>query len=159
MQQLSLIIIANKRCRLLAIYFQAHLNRIAAVIAPLHERFSTSITDPIHLGRRKVYMERVRQVASTGIDGIYVDIPYWMTHFDGWEQSWSSFDDYTLAAFKAKTGLNAKRDIRIGDFNDPNFIQWVDFRIAALTDFMKEIDSNVKAVNSQCMTIADLPWN
>jgi hypothetical protein len=26
-------------------------------------------------------MERVRQIAATGIDGIYVDIPYWMTHF------------------------------------------------------------------------------
>ncbi len=42
---------------------------------------------------RKQYMQRVRQIAATGIDGIYVDIPYWMTHFDGWEQSWASFDD------------------------------------------------------------------
>ena len=32
---------------------------------------------------RKTYMQRVRQIAATGIDGIYVDIPYWMTHFDG----------------------------------------------------------------------------
>ena len=45
-------------------------------------------------------MERVRQIAATGIDGIYVDIPYWMTHFEGWEQTWASFDDYTVAAFK-----------------------------------------------------------
>src|SRR5580765_5742542 len=44
---------------------------------------------------RKIYMERVRQIAGTGIDGIYIDIPYWMTHFDGWEDSWASFDDYT----------------------------------------------------------------
>jgi hypothetical protein len=48
---------------------------------------------------RKTYMERVRQIAATGIDGIYVDIPYWMTHFDGWEDSWASFDEYTVAAF------------------------------------------------------------
>ena len=32
-----------------------------------------------------MYMQRVRQIAATGIDGIYVDIPYWMTHFTGWE--------------------------------------------------------------------------
>jgi hypothetical protein len=111
---------------------------------------------PYALEWRKVYMERVRQIASTGIDGVYVDIPYWMTHFDGWEESWASFDDYTVAAFKAKTGLNAKRDVHIGDFNDPGFIQWVDFRIATLTDFMKEIDSNVKAANPRCMTIAEI---
>ena len=60
---------------------------------------------------RKQYMERVRQIAATGIDGIYVDIPYWMTHFDGWEDSWASFDDYTVEAFRRKTGLDAKRDV------------------------------------------------
>ena len=37
---------------------------------------------------RNLYMQRVRQIAATGIDGIYVDIPYWMTHFDGWEDTW-----------------------------------------------------------------------
>jgi hypothetical protein len=56
-QQLSLIIIADKRGCLLVIHFQAHLNRIAAIIAPLHERFSASIAYLIHLGWRKVYME------------------------------------------------------------------------------------------------------
>ena len=92
-------------------------------------------------------MERVRQIAATGIDGVYVDIPYWMTHFEGWEDSWASFDDYTVAAFKAKTGLNAKTDLKLGDFRDANFRKWIDFRIDALTDFMRDIDVNAKAVN------------
>jgi hypothetical protein len=68
---------------------------------------------------RKIYMERVRQIAETGIDGIYVDIPYWMTHFEGWEDSWASFDDYTVAAFKKQTGLDAKKDLKPGSFEDP----------------------------------------
>jgi hypothetical protein len=105
---------------------------------------------------RKAYMERVRQIAGTGIDGIYVDIPYWMTHFEGWENSWASFDDYTVAAFNKETGLNARTDIKLGDYNDPGFIQWIDFRIATLTDFMREINQNVKAVNPRCMTIAEI---
>ena len=105
---------------------------------------------------RKIYMERVRQIAGTGIDGVYVDIPYWMTHFDGWEDSWVSFDDYTVAAFKAKTSLNAKTDLKPGDFRDANFRKWVDFRIDAITDFMREIDSNVKSVNPKCKTIAEI---
>ena len=105
---------------------------------------------------RKIYMERVRQIAGTGIDGVYVDIPYWMTHFNGWEDTWASFDDYTVAAFKAKTGLNAKTDLKLGDFRDANFRKWIDFRIDALTDFMREIDANVKAVNPKCKTIAEI---
>ncbi len=105
---------------------------------------------------RKIYMERVRQIAGTGIDGIYVDIPYWMTHFTGWENTWASFDDATVAAFKAETGLNAKSDLKLGDFRDANFRKWIDFRIQALTDFMREINANVKALNPKCKTIAEI---
>ena len=72
---------------------------------------------------RKIYMERVRQIAGTGIDGIYVDIPYWMTHFDGWEDTWASFDDYTVAEFKKQTGLDARKDLKLGDFTDAELPQ------------------------------------
>jgi hypothetical protein len=105
---------------------------------------------------RKVYMQRVRQIAATGIDGIYVDIPYWMTHFDGWEDTWASFDDYTVAAFKKETGLDAKKDLKLGDFSDPNFRKWVDFRIRTFTEFMHDIDQNAKSVNPQIKTIPEI---
>jgi hypothetical protein len=105
---------------------------------------------------RKTYMEQVRQIAATGIDGVYVDIPYWMTHFNGWEDSWVSFDNYTVAAFKEKTGLNGRTDLKLGDFRDANFRKWVEFRIGALTGFMRDIDANVKAVNPRCKTIAEI---
>ena len=104
---------------------------------------------------RKLYMERVRQIAATGIDGVYVDVPYWMTHFDGWEDSWTSFDDYTVAAFKQQTSLDAKRDFKLGDFYDANFRRWVDFRIQTVTDFMHEIDHTAKAVNPKIKTIPE----
>jgi len=105
---------------------------------------------------RKIYMERVRQIAATGIDGIYIDIPYWMTHFDGWEDSWASFDDYTVAAFKKQTGLDARHALKIGDFSDPNFRKWVDFRIETITDFLSEIDKSAKSVNPNIKTIPEI---
>jgi hypothetical protein len=105
---------------------------------------------------RKTYMERVKQIAGTGIDGIYVDIPYWMTHFDGWEDTWASFDDYTVAAFRKETGLDAKKDLKLGDFSDPNFRKWVDFRIRTFTDFMAEIDRSAKSVNPVIKTIPEI---
>lgn len=104
---------------------------------------------------RARYMSLVRQVAATGIDGVYVDIPYWMTHFEGWEKSWASFDDYTLAAFKHETGLDA-RGLHLNDIADPGFRRWIDFRIRTITDFMREIDRNVKAANPHCLTIAEI---
>ena len=98
---------------------------------------------------RNLYMQRVRQIAATGIDGIYVDIPYWMTHFDGWEDTWASFDDATVAAFREKTGLDAKKDLKLGDFQNPNFRKWIDFRIETMTDFVQEIRQNAHSVNPQ----------
>lgn len=105
---------------------------------------------------RKIYMEHVRQIAATGIDGIYIDIPYWMTHFEGWEDTWASFDDYTVAAFKKQTGLDAKHDIKLGDFSDPGFQKWVDFRIQTFTDFLHEIDQNAKSINPKIKTIPEI---
>jgi len=105
---------------------------------------------------RKTYMERVRQIAGTGIDGIYIDIPYWMTHFDGWEDTWASFDDYTVAAFKQKTGLDAKHALKLGDFSDPAFRKWIEFRIQTFTDFLSEIDRNAKSVNPKIKTIPEI---
>jgi hypothetical protein len=105
---------------------------------------------------RKIYMERVRQIAATGIDGIYVDIPYWMTHFEGWEDTWASFDDYTVAAFKKQTGLDAKKDLKLGSFSDPNFRRWIEFRIQTFTDFMAEIDRTAKSVNPEIKTIPEI---
>lgn len=105
---------------------------------------------------RKIYMEHVRQIAATGIDGIYVDIPYWMTHFEGWEDTWASFDDYTVETFHQQTGLNAKTDLKLGDFSDPNFRKWVDFRIQTFTDFMQEIAKNAKSVNPQIKIIPEI---
>src|SRR5579884_560431 len=105
---------------------------------------------------RKIYMERIRQIAGTGIDGIYVDIPYWMTHFEGWENTWASFDDYTVEAFRKQTGLNAKKDLKLGDFSDPNFRKWVDFRIQTFTDFMHEIAQNAKSVRPDIQIIPEI---
>lgn len=105
---------------------------------------------------RRIYMERIRQIAATGIDGIYVDIPYWMTHFEGWENTWASFDDYTVEAFRKATGLNAKKDLKLGDFSDPNFRKWVDFRMQTFTDFLYEIGKNAKAVNPKIQIIPEI---
>jgi hypothetical protein len=105
---------------------------------------------------RKIYMERVRQIAATGIDGIYIDIPYWMTHFEGWENTWASFDQYTVAEFKKQTGLDARHDVKIGDFSDTAFQKWVEFRIQTFTDFLHDIDTNAKSVNPDIKTIPEI---
>src|SRR5208337_2588049 len=76
--------------------------------------------------------------------------------FKGWTTTWASFDKYTVAEFKSRTGLNAMTDLKLGDFSDANFRRWVDFRIASITEFMKEVRDNMKAVNPHSVTIAEI---
>jgi hypothetical protein len=111
---------------------------------------------PYALDWRKLYMRRIRQIAATGIDGIYVDIPYWMTHFTGWEDSWASFDDNTVRAFREQTGLDAKKDVKIGDFSDPGFRKWIEFRIHSITNFLAEMRKNARAVNPSIALIPEI---
>lgn len=105
---------------------------------------------------RKIYMERIRQMTATGIDGIYIDIPYWMGHFKGWQNNWASFDKYTVAAFKKKTGIDALKQVKIGDWNDHGFIAWVNFRKHAIEDFVAEVKENMKTVNPACKLILEI---
>lgn len=111
---------------------------------------------PYAMKWRRMYMKRIRQIAATGIDGIYIDVPYWMTHFKGWDRTWASFDDYTIAAFLHQTGIDARKDLKLGDFSDENFRRWVEFRMETMTDFLSEIDHTAKAVNPQIVTIPEI---
>jgi hypothetical protein len=105
---------------------------------------------------RKMYMQRVRQIAATGIDGIYVDIPYWMTHFTGWEDSWASFDDATVEAFRKETGLDARKDIKLGNPDDPGFRKWVEFRVKTIDDFLRDIRKNAIAASPNISIIPEI---
>ena len=111
---------------------------------------------PYAIEWRIKYMQRVRQIAATGIDGIYVDIPYWMTHFEGWEDSWASFDNYTIDAFRKRTGLDARKDVKIGNFSDVGFRAWLDFRKETLTDFVREIRENARDVKPDIVVIPEI---
>jgi hypothetical protein len=61
-----------------------------------------------------------------------------------------------VAAFRKETGLDAKKDFKLGDFSDLNFRKWVQFRIQTFTDFMHEIDQNAKSVNPEIKTIPEI---
>lgn len=113
---------------------------------------------PYAPGWRRIYMERVRQIAATGIDGIYVDIPYWKTDYTGWENSWASFDKYTVAAFRKQTGLNAmdEKVVRLGDFNDPGFRKWINFRIQSITNFLADVRKTAASVNPKIAVIPEI---
>ncbi len=104
---------------------------------------------------RRMYMNFVRNITSAGVDAIYIDIPYWMTHFEGWEDSWASFDNYTTAEFTRRTGLAPPTDFSME--NDA-FLQWIRFRKDVITEFVRDVKANITAINPNVkLIIEDYP--
>ena len=131
-----------------------HVRRRRRFLGPGGRR--RRLDQPLCREWRKIYMERVRQIAATGIDGIYVDIPYWMTHFEGWEDSWASFDDYTVAAFKSRPAWTHAKISSWATSPMPTSASGSISASRPFTDFMQEIDRNTKSVNPKCMSIAEI---
>ena len=46
--------------------------------------------------------------------------------------------------------------MKLGDFQDANFRKWIDFRIETMTDFVREIRENARAVNPDIMLIPEI---
>ncbi len=105
---------------------------------------------------KSTWNEFIRLLARVSTVFMWTFLIGWMTQFEGWGDTRASFDDYTVAAFQQKIRLNVKTDLKLCNFNDPNFCQWIDFRIETSTNFIKEIDENVKSVNPSCMTIVEI---
>jgi hypothetical protein len=61
-----------------------------------------------------------------------------------------------VAEFKRQSGLDAKHDLKLGDFFDPAFRKWVQFRIQTFTDFLSEISSTAKSVNPEIKIIPEI---
>ncbi|HEB85244.1 MAG TPA: hypothetical protein ENI92_09630, partial [Bacteroidetes bacterium] len=101
------------------------------------------------------YLEIVGRLAASGVDGVYMDIPYWMTHFEGWGDTWASFDDATVAEFRRRTGLDPF-EAKLGDFSDSTFRAWVRFRMDAIDEFVMKVRDRVKETNPDVAFIVEL---
>lgn len=101
------------------------------------------------------YLEIVGRLAASGVDGVYMDIPYWMTHFEGWGDTWASFDDATVAEFRRRTGLDPF-EAKLGDFSDSTFRAWVRFRMDAIDEFVTRVRDRVKETNPEVAFIVEL---
>ena len=58
--------------------------------------------------------------------------------------------------FQRQTGLDARKDVKIGDYSDAGFRKWIEFRIQTITDFVAEMRSNAIAVNPSIAIIPEV---
>jgi hypothetical protein len=94
---------------------------------------------------RSFAVARVREVARTGVDGLWVDTVYLEWGIGDHENLWPSSDAASSASFRAATGLTAPT---AENWNNPTWRRWVVWRHSQLSDFLLALKSAARSENS-----------
>lgn len=100
--------------------------------------------DP-HTAYRDFYLDRVRKIAASGIDGLWLDVPL----YNDIVGRWASHSEASRAAFKADTGFSAPVPDYEGQM-DPdadNFRVWLAWRHWVIADFLRDVQEAARGEN------------
>ena len=75
----------------------------------------------IHSGYVDVFLDRIKRIAATGLDGIWLDVPL----FSELGAAWPDAGPAAAAKFLADTGLQVPRAV---DWDDPVWRRWIAWR-------------------------------
>jgi hypothetical protein len=104
---------------------------------------------------RQLSLARVREMASTGIDGLWVDTVYLQHSIGNHEDLWPSTDPCSAAAFQSTTGLSVPA---AEDWDDPVWRRWVVWRHEQMTDYLLAVKQAARDVNPNLVFFEE-NWN
>jgi hypothetical protein len=93
---------------------------------------------------RQLSLARVREMAGTDIDGLWVDTVYLQHSIGDHEDLWPSTDPCSAAAFQSTTGLSVPA---AEDWDDPTWRRWVVWRHEQMTDYLLAVKQAAREVN------------
>jgi hypothetical protein len=86
----------------------------------------------LHSGYADAFMERVKRIAATGIDGIWLDVPI----YNDIAVAWADSHPAAAAKFQADSGSPIPKAV---DWNDPVWRRWVAWRHQEITNFVLRV--------------------
>ncbi|MCI5195498.1 MAG: PKD domain-containing protein [Candidatus Electrothrix sp. AW5] len=104
---------------------------------------------PSSLGYRSYFLDRIRKIAATGIDGIWVDVPIYA---DFGPTKWSDFNPDAVAKFEQETGYTMPT---AENWNDSNWRRWISWRHEEIALFLKDVTATAKSVNAELPIFAE----
>jgi hypothetical protein len=99
---------------------------------------------------RALVLEQARRIAATGIDGVWLDVPFLRFNFgEDWQEQWPTFDPWAVAQFEAETGYIVPQppDLFWPDWDDPAWRAFVRWRYILISEFLADYQAALKAVN------------
>jgi hypothetical protein len=98
---------------------------------------------------RQVYLDRVRRIAATGVDGLWLDVPLFNDIVGRWachhERDRQKFEQDTERPYPRPI-CRAEGEPPVLDPTDPSFRVWVQWRHHEIDAFLKEVHAAARSV-------------
>lgn len=137
-------------------WLQIGLNGLPAVfygalafwLTPSSEDARLCPNDPEY---RKIWYRNFVELAKTGIDGVWWDVPFFINDFgDHWEDQWPCHCDDCQRSFNAFSGHFIPDTI---NWKDPLWRKFIDWRFLSIASFIKNCKNEAKKINPGFMLI------
>ncbi|EDM68710.1 putative surface layer protein [Moritella sp. PE36] len=100
-------------------------------------------------GYRNYFLDRVRKIVATGIDGLWVDVPIYA---DFGPTKWSGFNTHAVAKFLADTGFTAPA---VENWDDPVWRRWITWRHEELARFLSDVTTAARSQDPEFPIFAE----
>ncbi len=104
---------------------------------------------PSSQGYRNFFMERVRKIVTTGIDGLWVDVPIYA---DFGPTKWSDFNPEAIAKFEEDSGYTIPT---VEDWDDPAWRRWIAWRHEEIALFLSDITVLARSIDAEFPIFAE----
>ncbi len=102
----------------------------------------------IHSPYADVFTDRIKQIAATGVDGIWLDVPL----FSELGAAWPDAGPGAAAKFQADTGLQVPRRV---DWDDPTWRRWIAWRYQEISSFLLRVRDAARSVSNDVSIIVE----
>jgi hypothetical protein len=125
-------------------YGVEHGERIAHWVEPDSESAWMSLHSPF----ADLFIARVRKIAATGVDGIWLDVPI----YNNIGARWADAGPAAAAKFRADTGLDVpKRE----SWGDPVWRRWIAWRYQEISNFIVRARDAARSVTTDIPVIVE----
>lgn len=101
---------------------------------------------------KQVVISHFYELAQTGIDGIWVDIPKFQCDFGDWESNWACHCEDCQKKFEEDTGFTIPKKV---DWQDIRWKTWILWRQQVIADYLNELNNTIKSANPDCLLIVE----
>jgi hypothetical protein len=95
-----------------------------------------------------MFIGRIKRMAATGLDGIWLDVPI----FNDIGAAWADMSPAAVAKFKADTKLAAPKS---ENWNDPVWRRWIAWRYGEVSNFLLRVRDAARSVSTDVSIVVE----